>query len=153
MFTFLVNHVIGHIPVWIWPFVAGVGFTAYFCTGVLSYFPQMNPWARFVKPLCFVVFTIGVFMSGTSGVVEIMQQQVKEAEAKAKVAEEQSAKANTELLRMIETQQQLIDNQSSALSKKIIKDKKSINNDCKLINKDAIDDYNRALTTPGVTTK
>ena len=147
MYTFLVDHIFGHIPVWIWPFVAGIGFTGYFFTGILSRFPQLDPWAPFVKPVCFVIFVAGVFMLGAGSVASIMQQQILAAEARAKAAEEATVNGNNQLASVLASNQQANSAHTGNVSKDITKDRNEINKGCN-VDDTAWNDYNHALTNP-----
>ena len=69
MFTLIVNHVLGHLPEWIWPAAAGAGLALYFLFGIISHFPEMKIYGTIGRPVSFLIFVIGVFFYGGAGVI------------------------------------------------------------------------------------
>ena len=97
MFTLIVNHVLGHLPEWIWPAAAGAGLALYFLFGIISHFPEMKIYGTIGRPVSFLIFVIGVFFYGGAGVLQIQQELIKEAENKIAVAEQASKDVNDKL--------------------------------------------------------
>ena len=62
MFGWLVTTILGNLPEWIWPAIAGGGFTIYFFSGILAHLPQFKPYAMFIKPVAGIVMIGGIFI-------------------------------------------------------------------------------------------
>ena len=108
MFTLIVNHVLGHLPEWIWPAAAGAGLALYFLFGIISHFPEMKIYGTIGRPVSFLIFVIGVFFYGGAGVLQIQQELIKEAENKIAVAEQASKDVNDKLQQVIKDNEHLI---------------------------------------------
>ena len=54
MFTFIVNHFLGNIPTWVFPFMAGGGLAVFFMAGIASHVPPLKTYAMIAKPIAFV---------------------------------------------------------------------------------------------------
>jgi len=149
MFTFIVNHFMGSIPTWVWPFVAGGGFGCYFLLGVLGHFPQFKLYTNIGRPVAFIVFVIGVFFYGSAGVLAIQQQALVEANHKVELAEQATKDANLQLQTVLDNQKNLVKGRSYGVHVIIEKDASKIDADCRRINDDAWEDYNRAVKNSG----
>lgn len=99
MFGWIIEHIIGNIPVWVWTFVAGSGAAAFFLSGIIGKIPfaQAKLLATVSKYTGLAVFTAGVFMCGGAGVTAVLQDAIKEAEARVAKAEAASKDANEKL--------------------------------------------------------
>jgi hypothetical protein len=132
MFSWLLQEVLGNLPSWLWPAVAGAGATVYFLSHLLANFPNFKPYAFFIKPVSFIVILIGVFMFGGAGVTDILQAQIKEQEAKIAVAEQASSDANKAVQTKIITHTKVIHDTQVVYQEKIKEVEKKIDADCKL---------------------
>ena len=127
MFSWLIEHIIANIPVWIWTFVAGGGAVAYFLSKFIP--AQYGLIARLIG---IVAVLFGVFMCGGSGVTAVWQQQIKEANARIEAAEAKSAKVNTVIQERVVTQIQIVKEKTDANNQAIEAKRDSINAECKL---------------------
>ena len=73
MFSWIIELILGGLPSWIWPAIAGGGFVVYSLSAVLGTFPAFKPYAMFIKPLGAVICVGGIFMFGGAGVTAIYQ--------------------------------------------------------------------------------
>ena len=94
MFSWLLEQVLGNLPTWLWPTIAGGSAVVYFLAHIIGNFPNFKPYALFIKPVAFVSILVSVFMFGGAGVTDILQAQIKEQEAKAAAAEVKSQETN-----------------------------------------------------------
>ena len=145
MFGLIVNHLLGNLPAWLWPFVAGIGFGIYFVLGVLGHFPQFKIYATIGRPIAIVVMVLGVFFYGGAGVLAIQAQALQEAEQRVAVAEQASADATQALAEALVSQASATKDRSSGVKKTIQQDKTVINADCNKINDRAWADYYSAV--------
>jgi len=145
MFSWLIEMLIGDLPVWLWPFTAGVGIVIYFFSGIATHFPNIKPYAMFVKPVAFITFCLGIFMYGGAGVNAINQAAIKLAEERVKMAEEVSKTANQQLAEKLKNAQSVIKEQENRLAMSIMKNKKKLDAECN-IDPLALKLYNRAVT-------
>lgn len=144
MFSWLINQALGHLPVWMWPAVAGGGFAIYLMAGIASHIPSIKPFAIFIKIIALVAFVFGVFMYGGAGVTAIYQAQILQMENQVKVANQASADANSKLKMAIADRSHLIKGRGYGVKIQIVHDRTEINKDCSRINDTAWTDYNRA---------
>jgi hypothetical protein len=94
MFGWLVEHIIGIVPFWVWLTVACAGGVGYFFFGIITMIPFLMPYREPIKIVCIVICLGGTFMCGGDGVTTIWQAQIKEAQAKVAAAETKSKEAN-----------------------------------------------------------
>ena len=132
MFAFVVHYFIGNIPIWVWPFLAGGGFVVWFFAGVISHIPQFSLYARFIKPVAGLVFVLGVFMYGGSGVVAVYQADLKEAEHATKLAEAKSAAVTEKLDTVLKSNEHLVKGRAYGVKQTIEVNRANINAECKL---------------------
>ena len=149
MFTFIVNHLLGHIPVWIWPFAAGAGFAVFIISGIAQHIQPIRIYALVARPISVVVMIVGVFFYGGAGVIAVQQQALLEAQHKVEMAEQASADANKQLKEALAAKEHLIKGRGYGVSLIIKQDKAKINADCARINDQAWADYNRAVKNTG----
>ena len=99
MFTWLIDNIIGNIPVWAWTAVAGAGAAGYVISGLIAKMPfaQAKALALLVKIVGILAVVGGIFMCGGSGVLAIEQNAIKEMQDKVAKAELASADANAKL--------------------------------------------------------
>lgn len=152
MFELIINHVVGRIPDWIWPFAAGGGLAAYFVFGIMNHFPQLKWYVLVGRPVSFTVFVLGVFFYGSAGVLTLQQQALQEANQRVELAQQASISANVELQTVMAGQTHLIKGRSYGVRQQIIHDQVVIDRDCNRINDTAWTDYNRAVKNQGEAT-
>ena len=152
MFSWLIQQVLGNLPSWLWPALAGGSFVINLLSGILSHLPQFKPWHAFIKPVSWIGILVGVFMYGGAGVTEILQAQIKEQEAQIAVAEQKSADANGAIKTKIITRTQVIHDKQIVYQDRIKEVTKTIDADCKF-DKDASKILNDAAKNPIKDTK
>ena len=100
MFSWMIDFVLSSIPSWFWLVGAGASLTAFLLSGVLSHFPGVGIYAKFIKPVAGVLTLACVFMYGGTGVQAMWEEKVRvaqeEADRKAKESEEFSKKLDEE---------------------------------------------------------
>jgi hypothetical protein len=134
MFTFFVNDILAYIPTWMWPVLAGAGVSVYFLAGVGTYFPIMAPYARFIKPVSFIVFCLSLFMWGGAGVQDVYKAELDEQKAKVAAAEQASKDANDQLEQSLSALNQIVIQKSSTMIKTIKTDAKVLDKECNIDN-------------------
>ena len=144
MFDWVVHYALGNIPMWVWPALGGSGLTVYLLSGVLSYVPAVKPYAMFIKPVAGLACLFGVFMYGGSGVIEVYQADIKEAEHQAELAAEKSRSANEKLDMALKANAGLIKDRAATNRSTIESHRETINKECTL-STIAVEDYNRAV--------
>jgi len=147
MSSWMMNLILGQIPVWIWPALSGGGVAVYLLSGILSHLPQFTPWHYVLRPLSIVAVLFGVFMYGGAGVTEILQAQIKEQEARIAVAEQKSNDANVQIQTKIVTQTKVIHDTKVVVQKELVADASKIDAECK-VDPAAIKDLNDAAKNP-----
>ena len=152
MFSFIINHFIGNIPIWIWPMGVGASLVVYLLAHFLSMIPQIRPWSYIIKPLCAIVCFVCVFMWGGAGVAEIWQAQVKEAQAKVDAAVVASKSANTQLAQVRKQKNKVIVQRQVVIQERIKTVEKKIDAECK-VDPVAIQILNDSATNPEVKKK
>jgi len=100
MFSWMIDFVLSSIPSWFWLVGAGASLTAFLLSGVLSHFPGVGIYAKFIKPVAGVLTLACVFMYGGAGVQAMWEEKVRVAQEvadrKAKESEEFSKKLDDE---------------------------------------------------------
>lgn len=138
---------IGNIPSWIWPAMAGGGVGAWILFGTLSTIPGVNSYAGMIKPISIAVTVFGIFMYGGSGTASIYQAQIQAMEKRVAVADQHSI--DTSNLVEEKTQQQIkVIRQTQIVYRDRIKEvEKVIDVECK-VDKAALDLLNNAAANP-----
>jgi hypothetical protein len=95
MFELIVNHFLGNMPVWVFPFMAGIGFGIFIIAGIAEHIEPVRIYALIARPVSFIVFVLGVFLYGGAGVVAIQQQALLEAQHKTELAEQAAQLGDT----------------------------------------------------------
>lgn len=152
MFSWIIDAVLGNLPLWIWPAIAGGSFAVNLLSGILSHLPQFKPWHLFIKPLSWVGILVGVFMYGGAGVTEIYQSQIKDAEHRVELAQEKSNGANNLLDQKTKTNTKVIHDVQIVYKDRIKEVTKTIDADCKF-DSQASKILNEAATNPIKSTK
>jgi hypothetical protein len=143
MFSLIVNHFLPVVPVWVWPFAAGASITIFFLAGILSHFPEIKPYALFLKPVALICFSVSLFFYGGSGVVAIYQLQLKEAQQRADDAAKLVDAANLQLKTVLDSQNHLVQGRAYGIKKDIEANRVVINRECTLTDAARLF-YNRA---------
>ena len=147
MFSWLVEHIVGIIPFWIWLTVACTAGAGYFFAGIITMIPFLMPYKEPFKVLCIVICLGGTFMCGGDGVTAIWKEQVKEAEAKVAKAEAASADANAKLADERNKKAKVRTEYITTVKERIVKDTQIIDAECKVA-PEAIKDLNDAAKNP-----
>ena len=149
MFELIVNHFLGNIPTWVFPFMAGAGFAAYLIAGIATHIDPVRVYAMILRPVAFITFILGVFLYGGAGVVEVQQQALLEAQHKVELAEQASADANNQLQQALADKEHLIKGRAYGVAQIIKDNRAAINAECKRISDVAWQTYNRAVKNTG----
>ena len=146
MFGWIVEHIIGNLPVWVWTFVTGAGVAAYFVSGFIARFPgpQLKMLSIVVKYSGLASVVFGVFMCGGSGVTAVWQDEVRQANEQIAVAEKKAVDANSIIREKIVTKIEIVKEKVNANNQAIEASRSAINAECKLSD-DAWMLYNRAV--------
>jgi hypothetical protein len=143
MFNWMIQNIIGNIPVYIWAVIAGVGLGIHFVTVFLAQIPQVKPYALFLRFVSMVATWLGVFMWGSAGVSQIWQEQLKLAEQKIQLAEEQAKQVNTKIITKVITKTEIIKVRADNIEKEIVANKEVLDKDCR-IPKEFVTIHNKA---------
>jgi len=149
MFELIVNHFLGHIPVWVFPFMAGAGFATYIIAGIAQHIEPVRIYALIARPISIIVMILGVFFYGGAGVIAVQQQALAEAEQKVALAEQAAADATKQLSDALAANEHLVKGRGYGVGQIIKQDRAVINADCRRINDQAWTDYNRAVKNAG----
>ena len=132
MFGWLVEHIIGIVPFWVWLTVACAGGVGYFFFGIITMIPFLMPYREPIKIACIVICLGGTFMCGGDGVTTIWQQQVKEANAQIEAAEAASQKVNTKLETERKKKAKVRTEYITTVKERIVKETQVIDAECKV---------------------
>ena len=143
MFSWLVEHIVGLVPFWVWLTVACVGGAGYFFASLITMIPLLSPYKEPFKIACVVVCLGGTFMCGGDGVTAIWQAQIKEANARIEAAEAKSKDANVVIQKVYVDRIKTVKDVQVVVQEKIVKDSATIDAECKLA-PEAITDLNAA---------
>jgi len=132
MFAWLIQQIIGDLPSWLWPAIAGGGFAIYFFSGVLSHFPQIKPYTFLLRPAGLALTIFGIFMYGGAGVSAIYREQIQEMEAKMAVAQQASKDTNVLVKQKHQQKVKVIHDTKIVVQKEIQTVEKRIDAECKL---------------------
>ena len=85
MISWLLDLVLTSIPAWLWLVGSGASLAIFLLSGILSHFPGLGPYAKFLKPVSGLVTLVCVFMYGGAGVQGIeyrdrIKTEIKEVE-------------------------------------------------------------------------
>ena len=150
MFAFVVHYLLGNIPEWLWPALAGGGFTVFLLSGILTHIPQTKLYAVFIKPVAVIAMLVGTFMYGGAGVVAIYQQDLKDAQAKMALLQQQSDDATKQLTQALKANENLVKGHAFGVHQQAEQNRTVINKEC-TINDVAFDTYNRAVKNQATT--
>ena len=153
MFGFIIDHMLGMLPAWLWPAVAGGAFAVYLLAGILSHIPAARLYGRLIKPVSFVVLLVAVFLYGGAGVTAILQAQIKEAEGRIAVAEQASKDVNDRLADALKNKKEVIKERVLIVKQAIEVHRDQINADCRLVDEAARKYYNQGVKNKPEDTK
>ena len=92
MISWLLDLVLTSIPAWLWLVGSGASLAIFLLSGILSHFPGLGPYAKFLKPVSGLATLVCVFMYGGAGVQAMWEEKIKlaqqEAERKAAMAQQ-----------------------------------------------------------------
>jgi hypothetical protein len=147
LFNFLVIHIIGSIPGWIWPALAGAGVAIWFISDVIAKFPAVQPYSAAIKPASILITALGIFMYGGEGVAEIYQTQIQDLEKRIAVADQKSIDVTAAVEEKTEEKIKVINHDRIVYRDRIKEVEKLIDTECK-IDKSALDILNDAAANP-----
>ena len=144
MFDWLVLHIIGSLPTWIWITIAATGGVGYLSSGLIFVFlPFLLVYKEPFKILCIVMCLGSTFMCGGEGVTAVWQEQIKENNAKIEAAEAKSKETNVVIQKEYVDRVQTVKQVEVQIQQKIVKDALRIDTECKIA-PEAIADINAA---------
>ena len=145
MFTWLIDNIIGSIPMWAWTAVAGAGVAGYIISGFVAKFPlaQTKIVSLILKISGIVAVLVGVFMCGGSGILAIEQKAIAEMQDKVAKAEQASNDANNKLADSLKDKKKSIHDVQVVVQEKIVHDAAKIDATC-VVDPVAISDLNQA---------
>jgi hypothetical protein len=143
MFGWLVEHIIGIVPFWVWLTVACAGGVGYFFSGIITMIPFLMPYREPIKIACIVICLGGTFMCGGDGVTTIWQAQIKEANARVAAAESKSKETNTIIETQYKDKVKTVKEVQIVVQDRIVKEAAQMDAECK-VDADAISILNQA---------
>jgi uncharacterized protein YnzC (UPF0291/DUF896 family) len=147
MFSWLVEHIVGLVPFWIWLTIACTSGAGYFFSGIITMVPFLMPYKEPIKIACIVICLGGTFMCGGDGVTAVWQEQIKEANARIEAAEAKSKDANDKLAQVRQEKAKVRTEYITTVKERIVKDTQIIDAECKVA-PEAIKDLNDAAKNP-----
>ena len=148
MFGWLVEHIIGIVPFWVWLTVACAGGVGYFFSGIITMIPFLMPYREPIKIACIVICLGGTFMCGGDGVTTIWQAQIKEANARVAAAESKSKETNTIIETQYKDKVKTVKEVQIVVQDRIVKEAAQMDAECKLA-PEVIIDLNTAAMPKG----
>lgn len=97
MITWLLDFFLSSIPEWLWLVSAGAGLAVYFLSGIISHFPSIGIYGKFIKPVAGLTTLFCVFMYGGAGVQAMWEAKVKLAQEEADRKAAQAQQLNEDL--------------------------------------------------------
>jgi hypothetical protein len=97
VFVWVFEQVVSTIPATMWVIGIGAGLAIYFFSGILTHFPGISTYARFVKPVAGSVALLCTFMYGGAGVQAMWEEKVRAAQVAAQIAEAKADQLNKDL--------------------------------------------------------
>ena len=143
MFSWLVEHIVGLVPFWVWLTVACAGGVGYFFFGIITMIPFLMPYREPIKIACIVICLGGTFMCGGDGVTTIWQAQIKEANARVAAAESKSKETNTIIETQYKDKVKTVKEVQIVVQDRIVKEAAQMDAECK-VDADAISILNQA---------
>jgi len=148
MFSWLILHIVGLIPFWVWLTIACVGGAGYMFSGLIFVFvPFLLTYKEPFRIFCIIICLGGTFMCGGDGVTAVWKAQIKEAEDRVAKAEAASADANAKLADERSKKAKVRTEYITTVKERIVKDTQVIDAECKVA-PEAIKDLNDAAKNP-----
>jgi hypothetical protein len=147
MYTWLIDLVLSSIPSWLWLVGAGSAIGIYLASGVLSHFPGISIYAKFLKPVSGIAALLCVFMYGGAGVQTIWEEKIRLAQAEADKKAAQAEQLNKDLERERKKKQEVITRQIEVVKEKIVVQKEVIDAKCEVA-PEAVNILNEAARNP-----
>lgn len=148
MLSWMLDLVLSHIPSWLWLVGAVSGIAVFLLSGILSHFPGVGVYAKFIKPVAGLVTLACVFMYGGAGVQAMWEAKIAAAQEKAAAAEAESAEANKKLDAERKKKQQVITQYVDRVKQEIVVQREVIDAKCEVA-PEAIKILNDAATLGG----
>lgn len=145
MLGFITNSLLELLPTWIYPAAVLAGAVFYFATGIVAKLPAIGVYAQLLRPVGFLVFSLGLFFWGGAGVIEMQKTAVAAAEAKVKAVEAEQQKITEELNSRLQAQAAKTRQQTAEIKREVEIRTVEINRDCTEINSTARELYNRSI--------
>ena len=143
MFTWLIEHLLSALPAWLWMFVAAGSIAVYFLAGIIGKFPQVKPYALFIKPVALIVTGISIFFWGGSGVADMYNKRVDELNTELATAKSASKGANVEIKTVYVDRVKVVKDTQVKVVHDIQRDAAQMDATCK-VDPSAIKDLNEA---------
>jgi len=121
----------------------GTFFTFFILHRVVRWFPSIAPYHLILQIISVVLLVSGVYFKGGYGVEMEWREKVREAQEKARLAEERAAELNTKLNAEIKKKQKVIVENKIVYQEKIREVAKIIDKECKVA-PEAVDIHNAA---------
>jgi hypothetical protein len=147
MLDWIVQNAIGHIPIWVWPMLAGIAIGVHFVVRLFSRITAVRPWSYIIIPLCIITYGGSIFMWGGSGVAAIWQAQIDAQQKKIDLAVAESRDANNKLTQVRKQKNRVIVQRQVVIHERIKTVEKQIDAECK-VNPAAIQILNSAAENP-----
>jgi len=153
MFSFFIQHILGHIPYWVWPFFIGIGIAIYAVLGVASiiakFAPQIASYIPIARFASIAVIFVSLFMFGAEGTINIYKQQEITNQTVVAVGQQASTDTNTQISSDLTYKQGDVKTKTVYVTKYIHDNVTQINKGCDKIDDSAWDAYNQAVTNSG----
>lgn len=143
----MIDLVLSSIPSWLWLVSAGASIGIYLASGILSHFPGVGIYAKFIKPVSGIAALICVFMYGGSGVQAMWEEKVRLAQEEADRKAAMAAQLNEDLERERKKKAQVRVEYRDRIKTEIQIQREVIDKDCKIDPK-VPELLNKAATNP-----
>lgn len=147
MYSWMIDLVLSNIPSWLWLVGAGSGLGIFLASGILSHFPGIGIYAKFIKPVAGIVTLICVFMYGGSGVQAMWEEKVRLAQEEADRKAAKAEQLNKDLEKERKKKQEVITKHIEVVKEKIVVQKEIIDAKCEVA-PEAVNILNEAARLP-----
>lgn len=97
MLTWALDLFLTSIPSWMWLVGSAAGIAIFLLSGILSHFPGIGVYAKFLKPVSGIATLLCVFMYGGAGVQAMWEEKVRIAQEEADRRAQQAQQLNNDL--------------------------------------------------------
>jgi len=146
-FASIIDTVLSSIPPWVWLASAGASLAIYFANGILSHFPAIGVYARFLRPVFGLITLLSVFMFGASEVQSMWNERVRTAQEDANRKAAQADRLNRDLETERKKKQQVITQYVDVVKEKIVVQREIIDAKCE-VPQEAVNILNDAAKNP-----